>query len=79
MATAIIPKSTFRLEGIDNISVGFGEVPCVSLPGSRKAWGLPGGNVTYNPEVAKSFATKLDKVIRTNVKCVSPRVMKTIH
>jgi hypothetical protein len=61
MATAIIPKSEMRRN--DNISVGYGEVPAVTVNGVT-AWGLPGGRVTYSEEEALTFAIKLDKTIR---------------
>lgn len=77
MATAIIPKSKFRENA--NISVGYGEVPAVTLQsdfGEVHGWGLPGGEITFSEEVALAYATKLDQEIRSIMK--SPKELLSV-
>ena len=65
MSTAIVPKSEMRRN--DNIIVGYGEVPAISINGV-KGWGLPKGRVTFSEEDAIEYATQLDKAIRQNLR-----------
>lgn len=67
MAVATVAKSVFRQN--DNIVVGYGEVPAVHYRGVV-GWGLPGGEVTFREEIAIAWATRLDKVIRANMRTV---------
>lgn len=75
MSTAIIPKSEFRKNM--NISIGYGEIPAVQIPGTDiYGWGLPGGLVTFSEEEALAYATKLDKEIRSRLK--NPKKLITL-
>lgn len=65
MATAIIPKSEIRMN--HNIMVGYGEVPACEIDG-RFGWGLPNGQFTEQEEEARDWATRLDSVIRANLR-----------
>ena len=67
LATSIIPKSEFRRN--ENISVGYGEVPAISVNGVT-AWGLPGGEITFSEETALEWAIKLNKAIQANIRSV---------
>ena len=67
VAVATVAKSVFRQN--DNIVVGYGEVPSIHYRGVV-GWGLPGGEVTFREEEAIEWATKLDAVIRANMKSV---------
>ena len=64
MAAPIIPKSEIRMNL--NLSVGFGELPAVTV-GGQSGWGLPDGAVVFCRETALKYAERLDRLIRANL------------
>lgn len=64
MAAAILPKSEIRQ--INNISIGYGQVPMVEIEG-RQGWGLPGKRITFCINEAKAVATQIDLAIRASL------------
>jgi len=65
MATSVIPKSEMRKD--DNIRVGYGEVPSITVEGVP-GWGLPGGKIVFQEREAIAFAQQLDSEIRIRLK-----------
>jgi len=51
----------------DNVIVGMGEVPAMRTDRGL-CWVLPGNGVTYNKDEAIEVATRLDRIIRANLK-----------
>ena len=76
MAVKTLAASKFRKEGIDNIVLGYGEVPTVYKDG-KLGWGLPGGYVTFDRDEAVIYARLLDKEIRDNMRDVSQLLKAT--
>lgn len=59
--------STSVARKINNIQVGYGEVPLIQ-EGKRRIWALPGGGQTTNKQKAFDTAKEIDRLIRRRIK-----------
>jgi hypothetical protein len=66
MAVSINPKSEARFS--EALIQGFAELPSVTTEDGETCWALPGNIIVCDREQAMKEASKLDMLIRNNVR-----------